>query len=84
MKRYAPLFAILLLMLAAAGCVRMHSNTVIEKDGSGTATLEFALSPSVAEAIEELKALDPEGGGDVDMPDCDESGRGEGGQAVAG
>jgi hypothetical protein len=83
MKRYAPFLAILLLMLAGAGCVRMHSNTIIEKDGSGTATLEFGLSASVAEAIEEMQALNPEGGDEMDMPDFAEIDRKEIEQAIA-
>ena len=48
MKKLAMLATISLIALAAlslTGCIKAHSDTVIEKDGSGTATLTMSMSP---------------------------------------
>jgi hypothetical protein len=47
--------------LAAAlmsGCVQMHMNSTIEKDGSGTMDLTVSLSQVVSESLEELKTME--------------------------
>jgi hypothetical protein len=53
--------AIVLFSFTLTGCVQMHMDTVIEKDGSGTFTMIYAMSTSVAEAMQELSALDMPG-----------------------
>ncbi len=54
-------------ILALGGCLQMHSTTVINKDGSGNATLKVSLSQSVAEALKEMKDMDMDSG--QEMPD---------------
>ncbi len=54
-------------ILALGGCIQMHSATVINKDGSGTASLKLSLTQSVADALKEMKDLDMDSG--QEMPD---------------
>jgi len=49
------LFAVSLLMVG--GCMKIHTDTTIEKDGSGTATLHFSMAQEVSEAMEELSDM---------------------------
>ncbi len=61
MKQLAKLSALALVALAflgLTGCLQVHSDTVIEKDGSGTANFTMSMSPAVLEAITEMKDLD--------------------------
>ena len=72
MRKAAPLFVLLVALMALGGCIKMHSETVIEKDGSGVATLEVALSIKVADAMREMQEMDPNAGGEMDIPSFDE------------
>ena len=74
MKKFLFCVLALVVAVAASGCVRMHSVTDIAADGSGTATLEFSLSESVAAALQEMEELDPGAGsgGDMEMPSLSE------------
>jgi hypothetical protein len=72
MKKIVAVSAVLLALFACAGCVTMHSDTVIEKDGSGTAAMEFGMSTSVAEALREMQAMDTSGQSDMELPAFDD------------
>lgn len=72
MKRFAILAMVLVGSLALSGCVQLHSDTVIEKDGSGTASLTLSVSTDVAEAIKEAQAMDTGQSQDMDFPMFDE------------
>lgn len=69
MKKLLLGLAVLALAAALTGCVRMHSDTDIKADGSGTASLEISLSQTVADAIKEMQEINPEAGGDQELPD---------------
>lgn len=60
--------------LFATGCVQMHMDTVLEKDGSGTLTMMYAMSPTVAEALAELSDMpgDKSGGEAPTLADFDQ------------
>jgi hypothetical protein len=60
MKRFAMLATVLVGALALSGCIQLHSDTVIDEDGSGTASLTMSVSTDVAEAIQEMQAMDSE------------------------
>ena len=80
MKTRLPLFLVAITAgLLLSGCIQMHSTTVIEKDGSGTATLQLSLSEGVGEAIKEMQAMDMDmgGGQDMDFPAFDEINKGD-------
>lgn len=68
MKRMLLCLLTAALVANLAGCFRAHSTTDIKADGSGTATLEFSLSQTVAKAITDMQTLNPEAGGDMEMP----------------
>lgn len=68
MKRMLLCLLTAALVANLTGCFRAHSTTDIKADGSGTATLEFSLSQAVAAAIQEMQELNPEAGGDMEMP----------------
>ncbi len=75
MKKLAMFATISLIALAAlslTGCIQAHSDTVIEKDGSGTATLTMSMSPSVVEAIRDMEELGMNQGQDMEVPKFDE------------
>lgn len=55
MKKMLILLA--LLGLSATGCVQMHMDTTITKDGSGTVSMSYGMSPTVAEALKEMAEL---------------------------
>ena len=56
--------------LAVGGCMQVENNAVIEKDGSGTLTLQISMSQEVAQALQDLKELGGDAAKDVeDMPD---------------
>jgi len=69
MKRILFLLPVLALALGTAGCVKLHSDTVIKDDGSGTAVMEIGIGQAMLEAVREMQELDPGSGGDMDMPD---------------
>jgi len=69
MKKLSLGLAAVALAASLTGCVRMHSETDIKADGSGTASLEIGLSQSVADAIKEMQEINPEAGGDQELPD---------------
>lgn len=77
MKKFMSLSVVLLALLACAGCITMHSNTVIEKDGSGTAEMEFGMSVSVAEALLEMQEMDQSGQSEMELPAFDDIEKGE-------
>ena len=54
-RALVALLAVSLLMVG--GCMKIHTDTTIEKDGSGTATLHFSMAKEVAEAMEELSDM---------------------------
>ena len=54
-RTLVALLAVSLLM--GGGCMKIHTDTSIEKDGSGTATLHFSMAKEVAEAMEELSDM---------------------------
>ncbi len=72
MKKFAILAIVALAAWGLAGCVQVSSDTVIEKDGSGTATLIMSLSPGMADAIKEMEELGMNEGQDMDVPMFDE------------
>jgi hypothetical protein len=41
-------------LITVGGCVKMHSETVIENDGSGSATMHFSMPKDVAQAMQEI------------------------------
>ena len=67
-KLMFALVAVLSLALLG-GCVQMYSDTVIEKDGSGKASLKLSISKVVAESMDEMKAAGMDEDGDMDMLD---------------
>ncbi len=67
MKKMMILLA--LTLLAVGGCVQMKMDTVIDKDGSGTLTMSYAMSPSVAEALAELGEIPGNEAGDAPTMD---------------
>ena len=73
MRKFKAILA-LAILLAVGGCVRMHSDLDIEKDGSGTFTMTYSMSKEVAGAIKELEAM-PGSGGDQDAPTLDDFSR---------
>ena len=68
--------AVALFALSLGGCVQMHSDTVINEDGSGTATIDFSVSPVVAEAAQEMRELNS-GDDDMEIPSIDDMDKGE-------
>jgi hypothetical protein len=71
MKIFAMLAIVALAATALTGCVQMHSDTVIQKDGSGTATMKLSISPGMAEAMKEMEDLGMNEGQDMDVPEFD-------------
>jgi len=71
MKQLAKLSALALIgvaIMGLTGCIQVHSDTVIEKDGSGTANFTMSMSPAVLEAIKDMEELDMDQGQDMDIP----------------
>jgi hypothetical protein len=75
MKKFIVLAIVALTALSLSGCIQVKSDTAIEKDGSGTASLAFSLSPGMADAIKEMEELGMDEGQDVDVPKLDEINR---------
>lgn len=59
--------------LALGGCVQLHTETVIDERGGGSATITMSMSQAVSEAMAEMEQLDagggPGGGPGGDMPE---------------
>ena len=55
MKKFYAL--LLVTAFLCTGCIQMHMDTTIDKDGSGTMTMTYGMSPSVAEAMAELAEM---------------------------
>ncbi len=69
-----------ILVLAVAllgGCMKVHLETNIEKDGSGTCTIEYGMAREVADAMDKLQEMDSESMGGGDMPDFSDMKRAE-------
>jgi len=61
--------ALLVALGLLTGCVKMHMETVIEADGSGTCAVTYAMGREVADAIAELTELNPDAmGEDEEIP----------------
>ena len=75
MKKFIVLAVVALTALSLSGCIQVKSDTAIEKDGSGTASLALSLSPGMADAIKEMEELGMNEGQDVDVPKLDEINR---------
>ena len=54
MKRFLKMMLMVALAALMSGCIQMHMNTEIEKDGSGTMEMTMSLSTVVTEAINEM------------------------------
>ncbi len=65
--RFLTTMLLVAAVTALGGCMQMHSSTVINKDGSGTASLTFSISPAVAQAIKDMG--DSDMGSGQSMPD---------------
>ena len=50
-----------------SGCIQIYSDTVIEKDGSGKATLKMSVSKVIAESLEDMKAAGMDEDGKLGM-----------------
>ena len=73
MNRSLTRFALTLIAATAfivmlGGCVQMKSETVIDSNGGGTASMIVSMSTAVSEALVEMQAIDPEGAKNSDMP----------------
>ncbi|MCP4570772.1 MAG: hypothetical protein GY838_00310 [bacterium] len=71
MKKLVLAMATLLALTSLTGCLRMHNEVVLEKDGSGSMTFEMGITQTVADALQEMQALDPTNQ-DMEMPSLDE------------
>ena len=69
---FATISLIALATLSLTGCIQAHSDTVIEKDGSGTATLTMSMSPAMTEVLQDMEDLGMNEGQDMDVPKFDE------------
>ena len=58
MKRILTL-VLLTLVALGTGCVKVHMDTTITADGSGTATISYTMSREVADALTKLMATNP-------------------------
>ena len=75
MKKLAMLATIVqiaLITLVLTGCVQLHSETVIAKDGSGTANLTLSLSPAMQDVLKDMKDLDMGKDQNMDIPMFDD------------
>jgi len=71
-RRLALLALAALATLALSGCVQMHSETTIDKDGGGTATISMSMSKAVSDALTKMQEMDSEDGPGGDMPAFDD------------
>ena len=84
MKRIMMLAVTALAAFSLAGCVQMYSDTNIDNDGSGTASFSMALSPGMAEAIDEMKELGMDQDQGQDIPEFDKINREDLEKSIAG
>jgi len=75
MQKSIMLAIVILAAASLAGCVQMYSDTIIDKDGSGTANFTMSLSPGMLEAIQEMEELGMNEGQDMDVPEFDQINR---------
>ena len=68
MKKIVAIVALLVAALSLSGCVRAHNTVTVNQDGSGFATMEFELTKTVAEALEELQEMDSGGAQGMELP----------------
>ncbi len=59
--RYALGIAAAAMMFLSTGCLKIHIDTIIAADGTGRATIEFAMGREVADAVARLGELDETG-----------------------
>ena len=65
MKNLLKIFLLVALTAMMTGCVQMHMDTEIKKDGSGTMEMTMSLSEVVSEVLKE-------GAGDDDLEEIGE------------
>jgi len=74
MKKLMMIFLLAAVAALTTGCIQMHMDTVIEKDGSGTADITMSLSKAVSESLEEIAEADMSEGMDLEsLMDLDKS-----------
>lgn len=66
--RFAAVLTILF-ALVLSGCMQVRMDSTLKQDGSGTMSMSVGFSPSVAEAMKELKEMGDVPGMSNDMPD---------------
>jgi hypothetical protein len=71
-RRLVLLSLAVLAVLALTGCVQMHSETTIDQNGGGTATITMSMSKAVSEALQKMQEMDPDGSPGGDMPAFDD------------
>ncbi len=72
MKKLMLLAVTLLAALNLTACVNFQSQTNIKSDGSGVAQMSMSMSPSIQEALAEMKELDSSQSEDMDFPLMDD------------
>lgn len=60
MKKFVLMATMAMLAVLFSGCVQMHMDSTIEKDGSGSFAMTMSLSKVLTDSMEDLKALDME------------------------
>lgn len=70
-RRLMTLALAVLAVALFSGCVQLHSDTVIDKNGGGTATMTMSISEQTMDTLKQMQELDPDGD-TSDMPDFDE------------
>lgn len=58
MKKFTILLALAALAVFGTGCMQMHMDSTIEKDGSGSFSLTMSLSQVLTESLDDLKSMD--------------------------
>ncbi len=72
MKKLLLLTITVLAALTVTGCVNFQSHTDIQSDGSGVAQMSMSMSPSIQEALAEMKAMDSSQADEMDFPLLDD------------
>ncbi len=72
MKKMLLLTVTVLVALNLTGCVKFHSHTDLNADGSGVAELTMSIDPAVEDAIAELKTMDTGQDQNMDFPLLDD------------
>jgi len=75
-RRLTLLALSVLAVILFTGCIQMHSETIIDKNGGGTATMTMSVSKTVSDAMKQMSELDPDSD-TSDMPDIDSMDRKE-------